>query len=164
MRMRQYLIISACLALSLAGCGMLPAAGAADSNVQPNATPAVLGITATLAATPVAGDVTLQPAPGNFDPQAVILGDNGKTFPFKVGDRFVLTLGELYNWDITVSDPAVLSRVVNITVIKGAQGVYEAHQTGTTELTANGDPLCRAFKPVCGMPSILFKITINVVS
>ena len=88
--------------------------------------------------------------------------DQGKTININTGDSFLLQLGENYNWDISISDPAVLSRIVNIAVIKGAQGVYSAHQPGTVTLTAVGDPLCRQSQPPCMMPSIQFKVTIVV--
>ena len=74
----------------------------------------------------------------------------------------MLKLGEIYNWDVTISDPNVLNRVINIMVIRGAQGLFEAHQTGQVNLTAVGDPLCRSVKPACMMPSLLFKISITV--
>jgi hypothetical protein len=52
--------------------------------------------------------------------------------------------------------------VVNITVVRGAQGVYEAHQTGGTTLTATGDPVCRQSQPPCAIPSRLFEIQVTV--
>ncbi len=87
----------------------------------------------------------------------------GQTLSMHVGDSFVLSLGEGFDWTVTVSDQSVLSRVVNITPLRGSQGVYEAHKTGTTTLTATGDPLCRQSKPACGMPSLIFTLNVNVV-
>lgn len=94
--------------------------------------------------------------------KTVTLADKGKTITLVVGERFLLQLGEAYTWDISLSDESVISRVKNIAVIKGAQGVYEAVKAGTVTLAATGDPLCRQSKPACGMPSILFEITIVV--
>ena len=88
--------------------------------------------------------------------------DQGKTITLNTGDSFLLQLGEQFTWDISISDQNVLSRVINIAVVKGAQGVYIAHQPGTVTLTANGDPLCRQSQPPCMMPSIAFKITVIV--
>ena len=88
--------------------------------------------------------------------------DQGKTITMNTGDSFLLQLGDVYTWDISISDQAILSRVMNIAVIKGAQGVYIAHQPGTVTLIAAGDPLCRQSQPPCMMPSIAFKVTVVV--
>jgi hypothetical protein len=101
-----------------------------------------------------------QPAPG--EQKIVTLADQGKTITLAIGESFLLKLGEEYNWEVTISDQSILSRAKNIMVIRGAQGVYDALQAGTVTLTATGDPLCRQSKPPCGMPSILFKITVIV--
>ncbi len=94
--------------------------------------------------------------------QTVTLDDQGKTITLAVGERFLLNLGEGYNWEVSISDQAVVSRVIGITVIRGAQGVYQAHQAGSVTLGATGDPLCRQSQPACGMPSLLFSVTIIV--
>jgi hypothetical protein len=94
--------------------------------------------------------------------QAVTLDDQGKTITLAVGERFLLNLGEGYNWEVSLSDQAVVSRVVGITVIRGAQGVYQARQAGSVSLSATGDPQCRQSQPACAMPSLLFSVTIIV--
>ncbi len=94
--------------------------------------------------------------------QTVTVDDQGKTITLVVGERFLLNLGEGYNWEVSISDQAVVSRVIGITVIRGAQGVYQANQAGSVTLTATGDPLCRQSQPACGMPSRLFTVTIIV--
>ncbi|MHB9031772.1 MAG: hypothetical protein ACYC6L_01865 [Anaerolineae bacterium] len=101
-----------------------------------------------------------QPAPGGS--QQITLGDNNKTITLAVNERVLLNLGEGYTWNVTVADQSVISRVVNITVIRGAQGVYEAHKAGQTTLTAVGDPACRTAKPPCEQPSRSFSVTIVV--
>jgi hypothetical protein len=100
--------------------------------------------------------------PPDTSSQAVTLDNNGGTIDLKVGEQFLLKLGEDYNWAVTIADPTVVSRVVNITVVRGAQGVYEAHQPGSTQLTATGDPVCRQSQPPCTAPSRLFQIQIIV--
>jgi hypothetical protein len=92
----------------------------------------------------------------------ITLADNGKTIELKVGDRFLLKLGNGYVWNISITDETIISRVKNITVVKGAQGVYQALKAGTTDLVAVGDPPCRAYTPPCMAPSIMFKVTIVV--
>jgi carboxyl-terminal processing protease len=103
-----------------------------------------------------------QPGGSVPPPQTVTLDDNGGTVTLHVGEQFLLKLGEDYNWTVTVADQRIVSRVVNIAVVRGAQGVYEAHQLGSTTLTATGDPACLQSKPPCAMPSRLFQITVVV--
>ena len=90
------------------------------------------------------------------------LADNGTSVRLYVGQTFLLNLGDQYDWTVNVTDPSILSRRVNITVIRGAQGVYDALKAGTTTLSATGDPLCRQSKPACAMPSMAFEVTVVV--
>jgi hypothetical protein len=125
-----------------------------------------------LAVQPVPPVATVQPTPtiqtvppvsGAPDGSlTVTLADEGKTISLAVGDSFLLNLGETYNWDVTISDQSILSRVIGITVIRGAQGIYQAHQAGSVTLRASGDPQCRQSVPACGMPSRLFTVTVLV--
>jgi hypothetical protein len=93
---------------------------------------------------------------------SVTLQNNRQTITMQVGQRFLLNLGEIYNWSPVVADETVVSRVIGITVIRGAQGIYEAHKAGQTTLSATGDPPCRSQKPACMMPSISFQVNIVV--
>jgi len=106
--------------------------------------------------------VTPAPNAGPAGQKIVTRNDHGRTFNLAVGDTLLVQLGEGYTWEILVSDQNVFSRVKNITVINGAQGVYEALKAGTVAVTANGDPLCRQSKPACGMPSIQMEFTVDV--
>jgi hypothetical protein len=47
-------------------------------------------------------------------------------------------------------------------VVRGAQGIYEAHNPGRTTLTAVVDPVCRNEQPPCGAPSLEFRLTVVV--
>lgn len=94
--------------------------------------------------------------------KTVTLDDNNKSVTIRKGQSFLLKLGEAYNWDINIDDQSVLSRVMNVMVIKGAQGLYVGHNTGHTTLVATGDPWCHTQKPACMMPSILFTLDITV--
>ena len=94
--------------------------------------------------------------------QTVTLADNGKTIDLQVGQSFLLALGTGYDWSVDLADQSVVSRVVGILVVRGAQGIYKAHQPGHTTLTAVGDPPCRKAQPACGLPSRLFKVDIVV--
>jgi hypothetical protein len=104
------------------------------------------------------------PTPGAIlaSPQTVTLADAGATIALHPGDRFLLALGEGYDWTVTIGDPAIVSRVPNILPVRGAQGVYEAHTAGQTTLTATGDPACRKAQPPCMMPSRQFQVQIIV--
>jgi hypothetical protein len=173
----------------LAGCSMLPLSPGAAS-LDPTATAAIQASTAVpasptpaaptlvltvMAATSEPGSIgqpgngstaTASPAvpPTGSDGQelSITLADQGQTVKLKVGQRFVLNLGSDYDWNPVVENQAVVSRVVGILVIRGAQGIYEARSAGQTQLTASGDPTCLKSKPACAMPSRLFQITIVV--
>ncbi len=92
----------------------------------------------------------------------VTLDDGGQTLQLQAGQRFLLALGTGFDWTVTVGDPYVVSRVADVPVPEGAQGIYEAKQPGRTTLTAVGDPPCRKATPPCGAPSRLFRVEIVV--
>jgi hypothetical protein len=94
--------------------------------------------------------------------RTVTLADDGQTVTLRVGERFLLNLGDTFIWQVTPADPTVLSRMVNVLTIKGSQGLYEAHKAGRTELMATGDPPCRQSQPPCGAPSRVFRIQVVV--
>ena len=94
--------------------------------------------------------------------QIVTLAQNNQEIYLKKGESFLLKLGNNYDWNIDISDQNIVSRVVNIMVINGAQGIYKAHNPGTATLTAQGDPFCLSSIPRCAMPSILFRVNITV--
>jgi hypothetical protein len=100
--------------------------------------------------------------PSTGTQNTVTLADDGQTITLRVGDSFLLELGEDYNWTPTVEDQTIVSRAKNIAVIRGAQGVYDGLQAGKTALTAVGDPVCRQANPPCEQPSRLFKVQIVV--
>ncbi len=94
--------------------------------------------------------------------QTVTLADDGRTITLHVGDSFLLKLEEGYTWTPSVGDESIISRDRGITVVQGAQGVYEALKVGETILVADGDPTCRQSKPPCMRPSRRFQIQIVV--
>jgi hypothetical protein len=94
--------------------------------------------------------------------KTVTLDDDGKTCQYTVGDEFLLKLGEGFDWSIEIDNQQVVSRVPNIAVVRGAQGIYRTHQAGEATLTAVGDPPCRKETPACGAPSRLFSFHIVV--
>ncbi|MHB8516291.1 MAG: hypothetical protein ACYC9X_10665 [Dehalococcoidia bacterium] len=91
----------------------------------------------------------------------VTLADDGGTVTMLVGQRFLLDLGS-EGWTVTVSDQAVVRRVLNIAVVRGAQGVYDAYAQGTATLVATGPSPCPTATPACGAPVRAFHIIIIV--
>lgn len=108
--------------------------------------------------------VVISPAPGGDASNVITLDNNNQLITLHPGETFLLKLGEIYQWEPVIDNQNVISRVMNVMVIRGAQGLYNAHQAGTATLTATGDPLCRQSKPACGMPSILFTLHIEVLA
>lgn len=95
-------------------------------------------------------------------PRTVTLEDSGKSIKLQIGQSLLLKLGDTYEWNVDIDNQKVLSRVMNIMVVKGAQGVYEPHSLGNVKLTAVGNPQCLHSVPPCMMPSILFTLDIEV--
>jgi hypothetical protein len=94
--------------------------------------------------------------------RTVTLADDGQTVTLAHGMSFLLALGSDDDWQIQIADEGIISRVPNIAVIVGAQGIYAAKQPGQTTLAATGDPVCRTAQPPCGAPSRAFRVQIVV--
>jgi hypothetical protein len=167
------LFLAGLLAL-LPACSAIPVtpAGAGQAGSDMKTPTAALepqvGIAYPAAGGPLTGELP-SPAPSGApggtlqEPQTITLEDSGKTVQIHTGGRFVLSLGtDIYEWAVAIDDQTVLHRVVNITPLRGSQGVYEALKAGSTVLHASGDPLCAQAKPACKMPSRLFTLTVVV--
>ena len=147
-------------ALLLAACGTVattPSAGTGGATVGTSAAATVSGALPTPSPAASPGVVT----PG-AEGLTVSTADDGGTVALVVGQRFLLALGNDLDWTVTVGDPAVVSRVVNIMVVRGAQGVYVANAPGETTLSATGDAPCRKATPPCAVSSRAFRIRIIV--
>lgn len=94
--------------------------------------------------------------------QTITLADNNRTIDMRAGDTFLLKLGENMDWVITIDNPAIISREVNVLVIRGAQGIYRALKPGKAVLKATGDLPCRKASPPCLAPTLLFTLYVNV--
>ena len=94
--------------------------------------------------------------------QTVTLEMDGQTVTMRNGERFLLQLGEDYDWTVVPDDPGVISRVINVMTIRGSQGLYEAHAQGKTTLRATGEPQCRIGQPPCTTPGRTFVINVVV--
>jgi hypothetical protein len=114
---------------------------------------------------PPAGGTHAAGAPARVlrSPQRVTLADSGATVELPVGRTFLLYLGgPPPEWRVEVANPRIVSRVVNIMVIRGGQGVYKALTPGRTRLTAIGSWPCRQAQPPCMVPDRSFQITVVV--
>ena len=165
--------------LILSACVALPAqTGGTAVSTMPAFTPApqptvVVGtavvstaVSATsLPLTAIVPSSVTPPPPAEATPgqeRQVTLDDDGKTINLKVGERFLLYLGEGYTWNVIIGDPNVIGQVVGVMTIRGSQGLFEARQVGTTTLVADGEPACAQSTPPCEMPSRLFQVQIVV--
>jgi hypothetical protein len=181
---KSWICAAVLLGLLLAGCAAQPVqsptpgasdgksgsyTGPADRTLEPNTVPVDTtgggGGNGSLQ-TPYPGPLPTNagtPTPiQTADNPVLTLDNSGETLTLKVGQSFLLKLGEAYDWQIIIADQSVVSRVKNVMVIRGAQGLYSALQAGQTEFSAQGDPLCRSQKPACELPSVLFRQTIIV--
>jgi len=92
----------------------------------------------------------------------ITLADNDKKINLKEGESFLLKLGDNYNWNIVIDNQTVVSRMMNIMVVKGAQGIYEAHSPGLATFTGIGEPLCLTDTTPCKIHSIPFVLNVVV--
>lgn len=91
----------------------------------------------------------------------VTRADDGRTIRLRPGDRFLLRLGDEFNWMTQVSDTRVIGLVIDALVPPDAQGLYEARGGGETELSATGTLRCPPNQP-CAALAATFRITIEV--
>jgi hypothetical protein len=130
-------------------------------------------LTAALAACAPAGGPSSVPSTGPTAPtvthsparsaaRTITLAQNGQSIGLAVGDRFVLMLGEDFDWTVSPVDESVFAPLAEEPAVAGIQGRYEAIGRGAATISATGDPLCRKVTPPCGAPSMLFEVTIEV--
>lgn len=163
-RTRHLLLLAlASATLLLAACGT--AATTTGGGAATTSTAAKVGSAASTPATITPATATATTA-ATASPATGVLrlttADDGRTVDLVVGQRFLLALGSSLNWTVAVADPAVVSRVVNILVVRGAQGVYVAKSPGTTTLSATGEASCRQARPPCAIAARGFRVTLAV--
>jgi hypothetical protein len=159
----KIVLVLAMFALALSAC-------APSSAIAAQLTPSPTTVIRLVTSTPVPGDTPAAigtPAEvvptGTPDGGIVVSRSNdNQTVTLHVGQSFLLNLGQEYDWSPVIDDQSVISRIPNISVIMGAQGIYLAHQAGSATMTATGDPPCRQAKPACMMPSLVFTLNIQV--
>jgi hypothetical protein len=155
-----------------AGTPLVPPTGPTDPGPVSAPTPGVpvvstsVGVVSSGPAQPATlAAATPTTAGGPTQPGGLVItrANNRQTISLHAGDRFVLLLGDEYQWTVTISDQTVLHRVINITPIRGSQGVFEALQPGSAQLVAVGDPACRQSTPPCMLPSYSFELNVTVI-
>jgi len=152
----KLLVILSLFVLSMSACAPVAAqAGQTTPTSLPSPTTPVADTPAPTAST---GGTT----PDGGGASVITLDYNNQLITMHPNETFLLKLGEDYTWNIAIDNQSVISRVKNIAVIRGAQGVYQALQPGKATLTATGDPVCRQSKPACGLPSLIFTLHIEV--
>ena len=93
----------------------------------------------------------------------VTLNDTGKVVvEMKVGDTLELALGDVYEWEVTVSDTSILEVQAMSPPGGATQGLYKAKSSGQTRIEAAGEPMCSKATPPCGMPSRFVEISVMV--
>jgi predicted secreted protein len=145
--------------LLAAGCGSVYAEpGGSGPGATGSASASVVSALSGTSASSAAGAGAAVPAP-----QTVTLAQDGETLRMRVGQTFLLALGAPPpDWKVTVADQGVLSREVNVLVVRGAQGIYRAVAPGTTTLRATASYPCRTANPPCMVPERLFQVTVEV--
>lgn len=89
--------------------------------------------------------------------------DDGKMFGLGVGSKFQLVLQkDSYEWDAAAFDPAFISRLTNEPALSGSQGIFQATQAGTTQLSSFGELPCAKVTPPCLAPSLGFRVTLII--
>ena len=101
---------------------------------------------------------TPAPAPQSY---TVTNDSMNTTLHLKVGDSFLVNLGDSVNWGVTFNPANIVSLRKGVLVIRGAQGLYNAVAAGTTQLTATGSPVCDP-GTACPMYARYFTMTIVV--
>ena len=110
-------------------------------------------------------DGPIEPKPPvvtNPDATAMITtADNNGTVVVTKGQHVAVQLGDSMNWLLNFEPDTILTRVKNIMVTRGEQGLYTATDVGTTTLSATGSPICNA-NEACPMYLMVMKTTIVV--
>jgi hypothetical protein len=101
------------------------------------------------------------PTPDGSGLVTITRADAGATIRLAVKQRVLVKLGTALEWTVTIGNEAVLARVPGITLVRGAQGLFEARKAGRATIYAVGDAACRKATPPCMVPSLL--VTVRVV-
>jgi hypothetical protein len=93
--------------------------------------------------------------------RSITLADNDGTVRLRVGERFMLRLGDGFVWRVVAGDPALISQVAEAPLVPGGQGVFHAIQPGITQINAMGAQPCPA-QPCPPGPVLGFRVVIRI--
>jgi hypothetical protein len=96
------------------------------------------------------------------DPDVLTTENAAQGVTLKVGERFLLNLGEL-GWEVELGDETILRWERDPSAPPGSQGYFVALKPGRTAIRAVSNPPCRQAKPPCMMPSVFLQIPVTVV-
>jgi predicted secreted protein len=106
------------------------------------------------------GIAVASPAVGVPTVRTVTLADDRQTISLPTGTSFLLSLATIYDWQVQIADPAIVSPYVNAATPPDSQGIFTASHQGQTMLTAIGTPTCYTATPRCLAPSRQFTVQI----
>jgi hypothetical protein len=89
--------------------------------------------------------------------------DNGGAFGLAVGDKFQVVLQkDSYEFTAVQFDTKLITKLNNEPPLPGSQGVFQAVQAGTTQLSSIGELPCAKVSPPCLLPSLGFAVTLVI--
>lgn len=162
--------------LSLVGCGVFESTTGALPTAQPTRKPTDSPPQESTATGPIIGEgVTTPGTPGPalttipihtptplHSPKVITLQDQQQTIYMRVGETFILQLGDAHTWSMRIDNERIIAQQRLAPVPPESQGLFTALEIGTTMMEANGTPLCAKADPPCMQPDILFQLTIVV--
>ena len=86
--------------------------------------------------------------------------DNNTTVTLAKGQRFGIAMGDTLEWSLNFDPTGIVTRVTNISTLRGEQGVYTATAAGSTTLQATGAPICN---PGEACPQFRQAVTVKIV-
>lgn len=170
------------LALMTAACGaansrtqptvqtpatLLPERTSVMLRVTPQPSPTVaLPPTPTLEVLPTSAPIVDDPGssdlPDYYGGLVITLDYVGQTIFMKPGHGFLFSLGDSFDWQITVDPPEVVTINQRYLPQPGEQGVWIAREKGKAMVRAVGSPRCLKNDPPCARPNVLFTLYVEV--
>jgi hypothetical protein len=93
----------------------------------------------------------------------ITFDDNGNAFGLAVGDKFQVVLQkDPYEWSEAAFDSALITKLTKEPPLPGSQGVFQATQAGTTQLSSFGELPCAKVTPPCLAPTLGFRVTLII--
>jgi hypothetical protein len=97
-----------------------------------------------------------------FGGPIINMSNNGQTIAMTVGQQFLLTLPENYDWTVDVGDQTRVIPVPLLIEIPRSQGLFELVSAGKLRFAARGEPNCDKSKPPCPDAPYAFEIKLVI--